>query len=170
LTKEPAPFDVRSAYRAHGRELFGFALNACGDVGLAEECVQETFTRAWRAQEKFDADRGSLRTWLFAIVRNVVIDQLRARARRPVRLVDTALEREADPASAQGRIDDHVTLVWALAQLSEEHRRVVVAVRLEGLTYEDLSQRDGTPVATLRTRMYHALRGLRAILGEEAGA
>ena len=59
-----------------------------------------------------------------------------------------------------------MTLVWALAQLSEAHRRVVVAVRLEGFGYEELAERDGVPVATLRSRMFHALRALRAILDE----
>ena len=105
--------------------------------------------------------------WLFAIARNAVTDQLRARGRRPVTLVDEGLERVADPRADDVRVDDHVTLVWALAQLSEPHRRVVVAVRLDGFDYAELSRRDGVPVATLRTRMYHALRHLREIMGEE---
>ena len=50
---------------------------------LAEEAVQETFLRAWRAAERFDPQLGSLRTWLFAIERNVIIDLGRARAVRP---------------------------------------------------------------------------------------
>lgn len=163
-------FDVRAAYAAHGHDLLGFAVNALRDRGLAEECVQETFTRAWRARERFDAARASERTWLFAIARNVVVDAARARARRPVQPVPDVGEHAqpaTDPAGGAARVDDHVTLVWALAQLREEHRRVVVAVRLEGLDYAELSRHDGVPVATLRTRMFHALRALRAILDEE---
>src|SRR6476660_6322805 len=75
--------DVREAYAAHSGELYGFAMRSLGDPGLAEEAVQETFLRAWRAGERFDARLGSLRTWLFAILRNVVIDLSRARASRP---------------------------------------------------------------------------------------
>ena len=75
--------DVRDAYAAHAGELYGFALRSLGDPGLAEEAVQETFLRAWRAGDRFDPELGSLRTWLFAIVRNVVIDLGRARAARP---------------------------------------------------------------------------------------
>lgn len=78
----PHGFDVRSAYREHGGILYGFVLNALGDRGLAEDCVQETFLRAWRARDGFDATRGSERTWLFAIARNVVVDAARARSRR----------------------------------------------------------------------------------------
>jgi RNA polymerase sigma factor, sigma-70 family len=66
--------DVREAYAAHSGELYGFAMRSLGDSGLSEEAVQETFVRAWRAGERFDPEIGSLRTWLFAILRNVVID------------------------------------------------------------------------------------------------
>src|SRR4051794_40922222 len=75
--------DVREAYAAHSGELYGFAVRSLGDAGLAEEAVQETFVRAWRAGERYDPKIGSLRTWLFAILRNVVIDLGRARAVRP---------------------------------------------------------------------------------------
>src|SRR5215469_3048832 len=74
---------VRTVYAAHGSELYRFALRSLGDRGLAEEAVQETFVRAWQAADRFDDALGSLRTWLFAIIRNVVIDLSRARAVRP---------------------------------------------------------------------------------------
>src|SRR5256886_17065123 len=74
---------VRAVYAAAGPELYRFAMRSLGDRGLAEEAVQETFVRAWRAADRFDDELGSLRTWLFAIVRNVVIDLSRARAVRP---------------------------------------------------------------------------------------
>jgi RNA polymerase sigma-70 factor (ECF subfamily) len=50
------------------------AHRALGDAGLAEEAVQETFLRAWRAADRYDPGLSSLRTWLFAIARNVVVD------------------------------------------------------------------------------------------------
>ena len=80
LTDEGA---VREAYAAHSGELYGFAVRSLRDPGLAEEAVQETFLRAWRAGDRYDPELGSLRTWLFAILRSVVIDLGRARAARP---------------------------------------------------------------------------------------
>ena len=160
-------FDVRAAYAAHGSDLLGFAVNALRDRGLAEECVQETFTRAWQARDRFDPTRASERTWLFAIARNVVLDAVRARSRRPSAAGAEAAGSVPVTEDDLQQVLDHVTLVWALAQVSEEHRRVVVAVRLEGWSYDELARREGTPVATLRTRMYHALRALRAILEEQ---
>jgi len=58
---------------------------ALNDDGLAEEAVQETFLRAWRAADRYDPQRSSLRTWMFAIARNVTIDLARARSARPER-------------------------------------------------------------------------------------
>ncbi|MDT9591788.1 sigma-70 family RNA polymerase sigma factor [Nocardioides zeae] len=159
-----ADLDLAEAHRLHAPELLGFALNALRDRGTAEECVQDTFTRAWQARERYDPRRAGVRTWLFAIARNVVVDHVRARDRRARRsLVAVGSEEAAHPGHAE-TVEDRVTLVWALAQLSEEHRAVVVAVRLEQLTYAEVAEREGVPIATLRTRMYHALRAMRRLL------
>ncbi|MBA8963792.1 RNA polymerase sigma factor (sigma-70 family) [Rhodococcus percolatus] len=68
---------LRAAYDEHGRELFALAYRSLGDRGRAEEAVQETFLRAWRRADRFDPRRATLRTWLYAICRNVVIDAIR---------------------------------------------------------------------------------------------
>src|ERR671936_784527 len=104
--------DVREAYNTHSGELYGFAMRSLRDAGLAEEAVQETFLRAWRAGERFDPELGSLRTWLFAILRNVVIDLGRARAARPAIAAGTP---EASPQPL-----DEVLLSW---QVEEALRR-----------------------------------------------
>jgi len=114
---------VRAVYAAHGPELFRFALRSLGDRGLAEEAVQETFVRAWQAAERFDDALGSLRTWLFAIIRNVVIDLSRARAVRPALAAaggDGRLEVDANPnplrSSTSGPL---ATIVDGCASLSD---------------------------------------------------
>src|SRR5436853_7437430 len=103
---------VRAVYAAHGPELYRFAVRSLGDTGLAEEAVQETFVRAWQAAYRFDDALGSLRTWLFAIVRNVVIDLSRARAVRPPLAPDIPL---TDPAT----VDDEIERVLVAWQVEE---------------------------------------------------
>lgn len=93
IRDDAGTFDVREAFDEHGRGLYAFAYNSTRDGGMAEECVQETFVRAWRARASYRPDRGSERTWLFAIARNVVIDQPRARQRRPTRSPTTTCRR-----------------------------------------------------------------------------
>lgn len=66
------------------------------NLGTAEEAVQETFLRAWRSSDRYDPELSSLRTWLFAIARNVVIDLSRARSVRPQ-------SAEMEPEEAAGK-------------------------------------------------------------------
>jgi RNA polymerase sigma-70 factor, ECF subfamily len=69
-----AGFDLERAYADHARILYGFVVNAVDDRAEAEDLVQEVFARAWRASSRYDPDRASVRTWLFTIARNLVLD------------------------------------------------------------------------------------------------
>jgi RNA polymerase sigma-70 factor (ECF subfamily) len=154
--------DVRAAYAAHAGELYGFAARSLGDSGLAEEAVQETFLRAWRAGERFDPQIGSLRTWLFAILRNVVIDLSRARAARP-----GVAEPEAEPAVEPF---EEALLAWqleeAMRRLGEQHRRVLVETYYRGRPYAEVAEELGVPEGTVKSRVYYGLRALRVALEE----
>src|SRR5919205_202624 len=90
---------LRRLYRAYAGELFGFALNALGDRGTAEEIVQEVFTRVWRHAHAYDPARGSVRTWLYQIARHAIIDMRRRASVRPGLALHEP-EDEAAPATA----------------------------------------------------------------------
>lgn len=168
LPPEPAGgFDVHQAYPEHARPIYGFALNSTRDSTIAEDCVQETFVRAWRARESYRSARGSQRTWLFAIARNVVVDAMRSSTRRPVPVSDEQIEAGTESRSEDEWIVDRVDVHRALAALNTEHREVIVAVQLDGMTYRQLAERTGVPPATLRTRMFYGLKALREELREE---
>ena len=141
--------------------MLGFAINVLRDRSLAEDCVQEAFLRAWRARAAYDATRGGLRTWLFAIERNVITDVRRSIGRMPFvvtsRVEDDALLDRDSSADAVERM----RVVEALALLTPEHRQVVVAVHIAGGTYAELAASTGVPAATLRTRAFYAMRLLR---------
>jgi RNA polymerase sigma-70 factor (ECF subfamily) len=157
---------VRAVYAAHGPELYRFALRSLGDRGLAEDAVQETFVRAWQASARFDDALGSLRTWLFAIVRNVVIDLSRARAVRPALAPGVATE---DPSGLDDEVEQVLT-AWqveeALRMLSGEHQRALVEVHYNGRPYHDVAQELGVPVGTVKSRVYYALKAMRLALEE----
>jgi RNA polymerase sigma-70 factor (ECF subfamily) len=154
--------DVREAYSAHSGELYGFALRSLGDSGLAEEAVQETFVRAWRAGERFDPEIGSLRTWLFAILRNVVIDLGRARAARP-RVAEGGIEPSVEPL-------DEALLAWqveeAMRRLGDDHRRVLIETHFRGRPYAEVAEELGVPEGTVKSRVYYGLRAMRVVLEE----
>lgn len=154
--------DVREAYAAHATELYGFAVRSLGDSGLAEEAVQETFLRAWRAGDRFDPQIGSLRTWLFAILRNVVIDLGRARAARPS-VADGGIEPSVEPLG-------EALLAWqveeAMQRIGEQHRRVLIETYYRGRPYAEVAAELGVPEGTVKSRVYYGLRALRVVLEE----
>jgi RNA polymerase sigma-70 factor (ECF subfamily) len=161
---------VRAVYRAHGSELYRFALRSLGDPGLAEEAVQETFLKAWQAADRFDEGLGSLRTWLFAIVRNVVIDLSRARSVRPPvagardTTLDLVHERSIDEAL------DRLVRSWeveeALRKIGEEHRVALVEVHYKGRAYAEVARDLGVPPGTVKSRVFYGLRAMRLALEE----
>jgi RNA polymerase sigma-70 factor (ECF subfamily) len=157
---------VRAVYAAHGPELYRFALRSLGDRGLAEEAVQETFVRAWQAASRFDDALGSLRTWLFAIVRNVVIDLSRARAVRPSLASEGSV---VDLTQAEDDLD-RVLVAWqveeALQKLSADHRSALIEVHFKARLYQDVAAELGVPVGTVKSRVYYALKAMRLALEE----
>ncbi|MEU1312759.1 sigma-70 family RNA polymerase sigma factor [Streptomyces cinnamoneus] len=169
---EEAPFGsekgVRAAYVEYGGELLGFAHNALGDHQLAEEVVQEVFLRAWRASKSFDSSRGSLRTWLYAIARNAVVDARRRREARP----PAARAEEVGRGVAAADVDPYdqllarIELREALERLRPEHREVVIEVYFLGRSCADLAGELGIPASSARSRLYHGIRALRGILDE----
>ncbi|MEE8405801.1 MAG: sigma-70 family RNA polymerase sigma factor [Acidimicrobiia bacterium] len=150
----------------HADALFTWALGRTPDRRDAEELVAEAIVKAWKRYDQFDAERGSERAWIFGIARNALIDMHRSSQRR-LRLV-------TDKASAESSVDDGTdafaesSLVReAMASLTEEHRAVVVAAYFKGLNTKEISERHGVPPGTVRSRMYYAMRSLRASLEEK---
>jgi RNA polymerase sigma-70 factor (ECF subfamily) len=162
---------LRAAYDAHGPELYRFARRSLGDGGLAEDAVQEAFVRAWRASASYDPAKASQRTWLYAILRNVVIDMVRARRSRP-----PLSPQGQDGAGSEGGgssedgIDQMLT-AWqveeALAGLADDHRRALVEVHWRGRPYAEVAQELGVPEGTVKSRVFYGLRAMREALEEQ---
>ena len=166
LPRDDSGDELRELYRRYSGQLFGFACNALGDRGLAEEVVQDVFARAWRHADDYDPQRASVRTWLFSIARNRVVD---ARRRASVRPGMAGAAEPESPAELDRTLEQAV-LRWqvaaALARLSPEHREVIRLAHYGGLTLREIAQRKGIPLGTVKSRTSYALRSLRLILDE----
>jgi RNA polymerase sigma-70 factor, ECF subfamily len=145
LTRER---DLREAYAAHSGELYRFAARSLGDGGLAAEAVRETFLRAWRAGDRFDPEAGSLRTWLFAILRAVVI-ALGHPSAEPLEQSIPAWQVEE-----------------AMHRIAERHRRVLVETYYRGRPCAEVATELGVTEGTVKTRLYEGLRALKVALEE----
>jgi RNA polymerase sigma-70 factor, ECF subfamily len=166
LAGDPSGEGLRVLYGRYGRELFGFAFNALGDRGLAEEVVQDVFTSVWRHADDFDPDRGSFRTWMYGVARNRIIDLRRRASARPALATG---EPEEEPGAPDDSLEQ-AALRWqiaaALARLTPDHRDVIRLAHFESLTLKEISQATGIPLGTVKSRTYYALRHLRLVLDE----
>ena len=165
LTTDESGDALRALYRAYSGELFGFAVNALGERGAAEELVQEVFTRAWRHADRYDPARASVRTWLYQIARHAIID---ARRRASVRPGLPAHEPVDEPEG--GASLEQAMLGWqvaaALERLTPEHRQMIRMAQFRGLTMREIAEHTGLPLGTVKSRTWYALRSLRLVLDE----
>jgi RNA polymerase sigma-70 factor, ECF subfamily len=159
------PGDLRMAFAAHGGELFGFAFRSLRDRNLAEEAVQETFLRAWRARHRYDASIAAIRSWLFAIERRVIIDLVRARTRHDSRVAPATPEIPAsiDPVD---RALESWQVQEAIRRLPVKQRHVLVELFYRRRTSTEVAADLGIPEGTVRSRLFYGLQALRRFLEE----
>lgn len=149
------------------RRVFGLTRSILRDRGAAEEAAQEAFVRAWRHASAYDPRRGSVAAWLLTIARNVSINMLPARRFDPIDpevLLAMEARKPRDEAASSQEIGSE-PLRAALRRLPEEQRRVLVMAVFYGYTAKEMSELDGLPLGTVKTRIRSAMMKLRAELG-----
>lgn len=159
---------ARALYERHGPALARWLRRRCGDPDLAEEVLHATVLHAWRHYDQFDPGRGSERAWMFGIARNAASSRDRTRRRHLRVLPDSGHhtpERAVDDVEL-ARLVDRSLIVDALTALSADHRAVVVGAYFERRSTRELSERLGIAEGTVKSRLHHALRALRANLEE----
>jgi RNA polymerase sigma-70 factor, ECF subfamily len=160
---------IRLLHERHGAVLWAVALRTTADPGRAQDAVQETLVRAWRHVDALDESRGDPRPWLLRTLRNVLIDDWRARSARPEVLVDLVDEGRA-PALAVADHADAAAQAWvvdaALARLSPEPRAVLAECYYRGRSVRETAAVLGVPPGTVKSRTHYALRALRLVLEE----
>ena len=154
--------------------VYGLAVTILGDPNAAEDVAQETFVRAWRHASSYDARRGAVSSWLLTIARNLAVDRARLKRPQPVDpdLIASQLERDAsnvrtDDATQAAERD---RLRGLLLELPAEQRRALVLATYFGRTAKEISELDGTPVGTVKTRIRDGLLKLRTSMEVEDGS
>lgn len=156
---------LRLLYEQHAGPLLMFVLRLTGgDRQRAEDIVQETLLRAWRNAHKLGAQgQASLRPWLVTVARRIAIDDYRSDSARPVEIYDRELEGFPS-ADESDRVLQMMTITDALRTLSHAHREILVETYFRGRTVPEAAEALGLPLGTAKSRVYYALRALRAAL------
>ncbi len=164
---------LAETYRRHAGAVFGLARRVLSDLSLAEEIVQEVFLRLWDHPDRFDPDRGSLRSFLLAQAHGRAVDLLRSNTSRRQREL-----REARKAAEAGYDIEHE--VWdlavadrvkeAVAVLPEDERKAIQLAYFGGQTYREVATALGEPEGTVKSRIRVGLKRMRSALADVGGA
>lgn len=160
---------LAEAYRRHAGAVFGLARRLLTDVHMAEEVVQEVFLRLWQNPDRFDPDRGSLRSFLLAAAHGRSVDRLRSetsrrrREEREARLQAESgydLEREVVDLTVADRVREVVQT------LGDDERRAIELAYFGGRTYREVAVILDQPEGTVKSRIRTGLRRMRSALTE----
>jgi RNA polymerase sigma-70 factor, ECF subfamily len=168
--KDPEAFEV--LFDRHGGAAYSLAYRIVGDRAAAEEVTQEAFISVWRSGARFDAARGSVRSWLLSVVRNRAIDFLRSRAGKAPKLTfddDSVLEQRP----AQERTEEEALrretageLRGAIGKLPGEQSKVIELAYFGGFSHSEIAQMLNLPMGTVKGRMRLGLEKIRGELAE----
>lgn len=156
---------MKRLYERHHGALTGFIHVRCEDHALAADIVQDAMLDVWRTAKAYRGG-ASVRTWIFTIARNKLVDRFRRGARLSFtddlpETVDDAPDPEAVIVAAQ----DASRLRSCLAKLKEAQQSIVRLAFFEGLTYSEIAEVEGIPTGTVKTRIYYAKEALKRCLG-----
>jgi RNA polymerase sigma-70 factor, ECF subfamily len=159
-------------FRRHGGAVYALAARIMGDGAAAEEVVQEVMLRLWSAPDRFDSDRGTLRSFLLTQAHSRAVDVLRSNSSR---------RRREDAESVRGRAEGGYDLeheVWdlamaehvkaALGSLPEVERAAIELAYFGGYSYREVAVMLDQPEGTVKSRIRAGLRRLRGLL-EDSG-
>lgn len=151
--------ELRDAYDAHGSLVYSICRRSL-DAEAAKDVTQEVFVSAWRGRHQFDPDRGTLAGWLVGIARRRIIDHVRSERRHA--------DRRADETAAQLATDDDVERIAqrmlvadGLRRLPTSTREIVEMAFVHDLTHQQIAERTGTPLGTVKSNIRRGLLRIR---------
>jgi len=151
----------------HEKRMYGICLRMCRNQEDAQDCLQESMLRIFRAITSFKG-QSSFSTWVYRITMNACIDELRRRKNAQQVSVDTLMEEgwmPVDPGETPEEhavsVDQQAELSRLIRQLPEDMRAAVVLRDIQGYTYEEISEILDTNVGTVKSRISRGRERLR---------
>jgi RNA polymerase sigma-70 factor (ECF subfamily) len=155
---------ARELYERYRPQLQGYVVRLTRDVQWAEDIVQGSLVRAWRARDQLTQGESATRSWLFTAAYRIFVDEYRSRSLRPVTLTAEDIATPDSGADEVERLAWSMTLADALSSLSQSHRQAVMHVYYMNRTVNETASLLGVSPGTIKSRLYYALRALRSQL------
>lgn len=159
---------LTALYHRERQPLFAYLLHLTGDVGIAEEVLQDTFVAVWKNAGSF-AGRSSARTWLIGIARRQAHNTLRRRAlpRATIAAAEHLPGALPEPEERVIAAATRAEVVAAMTHLSPDRREVILLAFAHDLSYREMADVLGIPVGTVKSRLNGAKRALKELLGAQ---
>jgi RNA polymerase sigma-70 factor (ECF subfamily) len=157
-------------YDQYASLVFGIAVRLLGEEAAAGDVCQDVFVSLWQRPDRYDPDRGSLRTWLATVARRRAIDAMRQRGRRSAREERAASAEPVTPPDieeAAAALVEGERVRRALTELPPEQRRAIELAYFDGLTYREVALRLGIAEGTAKSRLRLGLARLARLLATE---
>ncbi len=157
-------------YKLTSAKLYGIVLRISRRRDLADEVLQEVYVRLWDRADRFDPAKASPIAWMAAVARNSALDEVRKKQIVEAGVPIEEASHVADPARPALELlelaDDGRRLADCLGRLESSRRDMVRLAYLDGWSREELSQRYGAPVATIKTWLHRSLKQLKDCLSQ----
>ncbi|MFZ3580329.1 RNA polymerase sigma factor [Virgibacillus sp. DJP39] len=153
-------------YDRYEKLLFSFSYRMTNNKFLAEEVVQDVFTKIWSKQRTFDETKGKLSSWLLTVTRNATIDMLRKKKETPYELDERDALHDLNPSTEE-------QIEWkerseevreAIRELTNEQQEIIELFYFKGLSQSKIADECEIPLGTVKGRVRLALKHLRSIL------
>ncbi len=158
---------LAEVYRRHGGAVYGLAKRVLNNPTEAEDVTQEVFLRLWNQPDRYDADRGSLRSFLLAQAHGRAVDAIRSSNSRRLREARDAMRTAEGAYDMQHEVWDLAVadqVGQAMGELPEEERRAIELAYFGGRTYREVATLLDQPEGTVKSRIRNGMRRMRAAL------
>jgi len=164
---------IEELYERYHRYTYALAYRILHDPVAAEDIVQDAFLAIWRKASSYQAQTGSVQSWIQAIVRNRSIDKIRASAHRDYQWSPLQIENEQDPPSEEPDVweqawqsEQHRIICEVLEQIPDQQRMVIELAYFGGLTHAEIAEKYQMPLGTVKGRMRLGLQKMKSLLVE----
>lgn len=164
--------DFERLVKEHSRELYAYLWRMLGDPAEAQDCLQESFLKAYGAFKRLDAD-ANFRAWLYKIATNTALTQLKKRGRTDGYSTEFVERLASGEAGVEAQVEQKARLAQvhaAVLRLPKKQKAALLMRKYQEMSYREIGAALDCSAEAARANVYQGLQKLRRQLGEEVTA
>ena len=158
--EKPKEYSIEKLFVAYKTPIYQFVYRYCQDEQLSIDIVQDTFVRFHKYEGQFDENKSSIKTYLFRMSYQLLVNRLKRRGRMK-KLLPFLYQQEQAHGLSQ---DEKLTVQAAIQQLSNEQRAVILLTYYHDMTQREIAKILKIPIGTVKSRLHFSLKKLKDLL------